>query len=127
MTETATLLQPPFSVADASYPNFSLRDGQLILEFVDWRERPVHVRFTNAAGVKWQELDSPGPEDRDDATFEIVGSGWLAKYLETASRVTGDGLLHYRLCFNASGVLDVLAASMELEGLGQHLEPVGGR
>lgn len=89
-----------------------------MLEFTDWRERKMRVRFTNAAGIRWQELDSTGPEDRDDAVFEIVESTWLADYLRHGARAAADELRHYRLCFNASGVLDVLAGSMNLEDAG---------
>ena len=118
MSETAAILEPGFSVADATYPAFSLRDGEVVLEFADWRERPVQVRFTNAAGIRWQELESAGPEDRDDAVFEILESAWLADYFRKAARSAADDLRHYRLCFNASGVLDVLAGSMKLENAG---------
>jgi hypothetical protein len=41
MGETATRLEPGFSVADATYPAFSLRDGEVLLEFEDWRERSL--------------------------------------------------------------------------------------
>ena len=118
MSETAKLLKPAFSTADAENPSFTLRDGTLALEFVDWQKRSVHVRFSNAAAVKWQELDSTGPEDRDDSVYEIVGSRWLHDYLATLARTPADGLHHYRLCFNGSGVLDVLAQSMNMENAG---------
>ena len=113
MPETAKLLQPDFSTADAEYPEFFLRDGVLVLEFTDWRERAVRVRFANAVGVKWQELDSSGPEERDDSVYEIVGSAWLAAHLAAGVRDAGEELRHFRLCFNPTGVLDVLASSME--------------
>ena len=118
MAESARLLEPAFSVSDAEYPQFALRDGRLVLEFVDWQERSVRVRFPNAAGVKWQELDSRGPEDRDDSVYEIVDSSWLAEYLANDATTLAEGLRHFRLCFNAWGVLDVLAASMEIEDAG---------
>jgi hypothetical protein len=112
MAEKAILLTPGFSTADAQYPSFALRGGSLVLEFEDWRERQIVVTFTNAAGVMWQEVHSPGPQDRDDSVYEIDGSSWMAQYLASAARTPGDALRHYRLCFNASGVLDVLAAAM---------------
>lgn len=118
MSESEKSLEPDFSVADAEYPKFALRDGRLILEFVDWRERVVRVRFSNAAGVKWQELDSGGPEDRDDSVYEIIGSSWLAGYLANGARTLAEDLRHFRLCFNAWGVLDVLATTMEIEDAG---------
>jgi hypothetical protein len=118
MSESATLLEPGFSTADAGYPSFGLRDGVLVLEFIDWRERPISVRFSNTAGLKWQELDSGGPEDRDDSVYEIDGSSWLSDYLAAGARTLGDALHHYRLCFKGSGVLNVLAESMEARDAG---------
>ena len=58
-----------------------------------WREQKVRVRFSNAAGVKWQELDSRGPEERDDSVYEIVGSSWLAEYLANDARTSAEGLI----------------------------------
>ena len=55
MSESAKLLQPGFSVADAEYPKFALQNGVLILEFLDWQESMVRVRFLDVAGVRWQE------------------------------------------------------------------------
>ena len=126
MPETAKLLNPGFSVADAEYPRFSLRDGVLKLAFVDWRERLVHVQFGNAAGVRWQELDSKGPEERDDSVYEILESFWLAEYLRAVARTFADGLRHFRLCFNAYGVLDVLATTMESMDAGQQADEADG-
>jgi hypothetical protein len=117
MNETARLIQPGFSVADAEYPSFSLREGRLLLEFVDWQEQQVRVSFSGVAGVKWHELSSPGPEDRDDAVFEIEESSWLEAYLQEGSRATNESLRHFRLCFNAIGLLDVLASTMCVEGI----------
>src|SRR5262245_11581230 len=118
MSEIAKMLHPGFSVADAEYPRFALRDGTLTLEFTDWQKRDVHVRFSNAAGVRWQELDSAGPEDRNESVYEIVDSSWLATYLTSGARTSEDALRHFRLGFNACGVLDVLAAVMTREDAG---------
>ena len=113
MPETAKLLDPGFSVADAEHPRLALGAGALVLEFTDWREQDIQVHFSNVAGVKWQELDSSGPETRDDSVYEIIGSMWRTAYLKSGDWTDGDNLRHFRLCFNACGVLDVLAASME--------------
>ncbi len=113
MTETAKLLSPGFTVADAEYPSLSLHDNVLLLEFLDWKSKRIRVRFVNVAGVQWQELDSAGPEDRNDSVYEIIDSVWLGRYLSEGARTPEDNLRHFRLCFNASGVLDVLAALMD--------------
>jgi hypothetical protein len=125
LPETARVLEPGFSTADAECPQFSLRDGVLTVEFESWEGHRLTVRFSEAAGVKWQQLDSPrdaphaaadilhkGPlQHRNDEVYEIIGSAWIQEY-GSAGEPT-DGLRHFRLCFNVWGVLDVLAASME--------------
>lgn len=110
--EKAIVLNPGFSVADAEYPDFTLKHDTLVVEFVDAREIPVRVSFINAAGVKWQEITTnDGPEKRDDCVYEIQHSKWHAAYLEQGARSVQDNLHHYKLCFNAYGPLEVLASS----------------
>jgi hypothetical protein len=114
MPEQAQLLDAGFSTADAAYPSFAWHGARLDLEFRDWQERAVRVAFDNPAGVSWQELDSSGPEDRDDSVYEIADSEWIAAYLRAGSHTPGDGLRHFKLCFNAWGVFEVLATTMRL-------------
>jgi hypothetical protein len=90
MGQSAKLLQPNFSVADAEYPSLHLQAGILLVEFRDWQERNVRVRFSNAAGVKWQELDVAGPDVRDDSVYEILGSLWLDDYVLTGARTSAE-------------------------------------
>jgi hypothetical protein len=112
LMEKAIVLNPGFSVADAEYPDFTLKHDTLVVEFVDAREIPVRVSFINAAGVKWQEITTnDGPEKRDDCVYEIQHSKWHAAYLEQGARSVQDNLHHYKLCFNAYGPLEVLASS----------------
>lgn len=42
MPETAVLLEPGFSTADAEYPDFALQGNTLFLDFVGWHGQ--HVR-----------------------------------------------------------------------------------
>jgi hypothetical protein len=115
MPERARLLNPGFSVADAEYPCFSLGGGCLRLEFVESNGRRVRATFTNAAGIKWQEIDSAGPEPRGDSTYEILESEWLKAYLDQGARSPADDLHHFKLCFNAWGPLEVLASSLSVQ------------
>jgi hypothetical protein len=118
MGEHAHLLEPGFSVADAEYPSFVLKDGVLVLEFIDWRRHRIRVVFSNAAGVKWQEIELRGPESRNDRTYEITDSAWLRSYLDQGARSVADQLRHFKLCFNAYGPLEVLASSFTFEDAG---------
>ena len=74
----------------------------------------MRVVFRCTLGVRWQELHSPGPEDRNDQVYEIAGSAWLREFEAHSGHSEHENLRHFRLCFDAAGVLDVIAASMEL-------------
>jgi hypothetical protein len=114
MSESAKLLEPGFSTADAEYPDFALRDGVLRVEFQDWREQPILVEFLDVAGVRWQEHGSAGPEERDDSVYEIIDSKWLTALWDAGARGREEGHRHFKLRFNAYGPLEVLATAMRL-------------
>jgi hypothetical protein len=109
MPERAQLLNAGFSTADAAYPSFTMGDTGFSLEFLNWQERPIRVNFDNIAGVRWEALDGG-----DYQIYEMVDSVWVTSLLRTTEYAASDGLRHFRLCFNAHGVLDVLASHMRL-------------
>lgn len=92
--------------ADAEQVVLRLDRGDLHLSFVDWKEHPRALIFRDVLAHRWQELDEPVP--RDDTTFEALESPWLARQAKLQG-VDPNGYAHYVLCFNACGVLDVLA------------------
>ncbi len=92
--------------ADAEQVDVRFKDGDLHLSFVDWQERPRSALFRDVIAFRWQELDDPVP--RGDSTFEAVGSPWLERQARLQGLRTED-YVHYVLCFNACGVLDVIA------------------
>src|SRR5204863_226416 len=94
------------STADAERVALRMEGGDLHLSFVDWKEQPRSLIFREVLAHRWQELDEPVP--RDDTTFEALDSPWLARQANLQG-VAPDGYAHYVLCFNACGVLDVLA------------------
>lgn len=112
MTEIAVRLYPGFTTADAEYPSFSFKDGTLDLEFLDWKEEPVSVRFCNAVAVNWRELDVAAPNPRLDETYEIRNSNWITSHYCQGAREPSENLRHFRLCFNACGTLDVISGDM---------------
>ena len=113
-SETAIELKEGFSVADADYPEISLNDGILVVRFIDWQERTVSLLFLNTCAFKWQEASSRGPEPRDDTAYEIVNSEWVAKHLVEQVRAPEEKFRHFKLCFNACGVLEVIASKIEV-------------
>jgi hypothetical protein len=105
--------------ADAEQVRLQFDAGALVLSFADMHDRPRQLTFADVLAFRWQELDEAGlvnhearaPEGRagvrDDQTYEVVGSAWLARQAELQAVSVGD-YAHYMLCFNACGVLDVL-------------------
>ena len=115
MTEKAKLLNSGFSVADAEQPQFTFTGDEVVLTFTDWQENDMTVRFKDCVAVKWQEADSKGPEARDDCTYEILGSDWLKVHLKQNMVTPDEGHRHFKLCFNAVGVLEVIATQMDAQ------------
>lgn len=112
--EKAIELDGGFSTADAEYPTMSLDQGTLQVRFRDWQEKDITLRFMNVCAFKWQEASSHGPEPRDDTAYEILNSAWVAAHQSEQVRAEAETLRHFKLCFNASGVLEVVASALEV-------------
>jgi hypothetical protein len=115
MVEEARRIDPGFSTADAESVSLLLRKRTGILEFTDWREHLVKVTLENVVALKWQEADSSGPEDRDDLPYEIANSEWLRKHLAQHIVAETEGHKHYKFCFNAAGILEVICSGIRVE------------
>lgn len=111
--QRAVLLNSEIHTADAEQPRFEFGQGRVDLDFVDWQENPVKVRFEDVVAVRWQDAGSGGPEERDDCVYEIVDSEWLGLHLE--QQVAEPDHRHVRLCFNACGVFDVICKTFVVE------------
>lgn len=96
-----------FATADAEAVQLQFDGANLVLEFVDWREQSVRRVFEGVLAFRWGEDTCGAP--RDDMSFEVESSEWLRREAQLQS-VRVDDHAHYKLCFNAAGVLDVLAA-----------------
>lgn len=96
------------STADAEQVEFRYEKGNLFLRFVDWREQPRELVFQDVIAFRWQELDEPELDIRDDTTYEVVDSEWLSRQAQLQA-ADCENHAHYKLCFNACGALDVLA------------------
>ena len=99
-------LSAGFSTADAEYPSMTYELGTLVFRFVDWQDRKVIIHFVDTVAFKWQDDAILPPEIRDDTSYEVVNSPWLAELI--ALGATGQTSRHYKLCLNAAGVLDVV-------------------
>ncbi len=91
--------------ADAEDVAVQFTKGDLVLTYVDWQERPRRKEFVGVLAFRWQEFDEEGI--RDDVVYEVVNSDWLERQCELQAVRSSDHV-HYKLCFNACGTLDVL-------------------
>ena len=103
-----------FSTADAEGVQLHFERGDLVLRFVDWQEKPVQVVFRKVLGFKWDDELDP-VDHRDDCCYRIADSAWLTNQTALAAIDTPHEYSHLRLCFNACGMLDVLARSVEVQ------------
>ena len=95
------------STADAENVELHFDGAALVLSFRDWQGVPRQLIFHNILAFRWQDFDEK--DIRDDTTYEVLESEWLARqvYLQGVAGVA-DNYAHYKLCFNALGVLDIL-------------------
>ena len=93
------------NTADAEQVGIAFVNGALVLDFVDWQERPQTRTFQDVLAFRWQEFDER--DIRDDTTYEVMESAWLIRQAELQAVPPGD-YAHYMVCFNACGVLDIL-------------------
>ena len=103
-----------FSTADAEGVQLHFERGDLILRFVDWQEKEVQVVFREVLGFKWNDELDP-IDHRDDCCYRVDESPWLKEQTGLAAIDPLSGYSHLRLCFNACGMLDVLARSHEVQ------------
>jgi hypothetical protein len=95
--------------ADAERVSLAYQDQELKVNYVDWQEQSQTVVLREVFCFKWQERDLDSAP-RDDTTFEVVKSTWLR---EQTSGIPGtEYLVHYKILFNACGVLDVICSEI---------------
>jgi hypothetical protein len=104
-------LQPGFSTADTSYPEFVSSAGRLSARFKSSSGQHVQVEFSAVAAFSWQENSgSLLPGEPWDGTCELFDSPLPASHPPGETLHALAELRHIRLNFNAWGRLDVLCA-----------------
>jgi hypothetical protein len=97
-----------FSVADGEQVSLVFSGGDLLLSFIDWCEHRVEHRFKDALAFRWSSrptVETP----RDDSTFVVPESSWLAEEVRLEACSDPENFAHQVLCFNAEKVLEVLS------------------
>ena len=115
MPESFLPLRVPCSTADAGAPTLRFDRGVLHVSFLDWREAAVRLAFHDVVGFSWDEGDAARtPDCRDDSCSQVIGSAWVDRHRAVGTSHPSADHRHYRLGFNAAGVLQVIAAGWEV-------------
>jgi len=104
----------PFTTADAESIEIHFVGDQLDVRFVDIREKLVGLAFLEAVAFRWDPLGGEGAP-RDDEPYEVIESPWIAALVAGRELDSAAGYRHFKLCFNAASVLDVVAREMHLQ------------
>jgi hypothetical protein len=105
----------PFSTADAEAPQITLANGQARISYRDWQDKLVELLFHNVVALSWDDGDASLSADHcDDRAYIVHDSLWLARHRETRTIMATEERQHFLLAFNAVGVLQVLASSLEI-------------
>lgn len=108
-------LAAPFSTADAEYPQVVTERGWLRVTYRDWREQVVALLFHDVVAFSWDDGEAAVDHDhRDDCCYIVHDSPWLARHRDAGTLTPAEEHRHFKLCFNAVGVLQVLAARLEV-------------
>ncbi len=94
-----------FSTADAESLRMEFDGSDLTVMCVDWQEKPVRTIFREVIAYRWGS-DLGAEEIRDNETYRIEESPWLVREAQLAG-VSPGSYVHYKLCFNSCGVVDV--------------------
>jgi hypothetical protein len=115
MPESFEPLSVPFSTAEAERPVLTFWDGQLRVRFFNWWEREVILNFQGVVAFSWDDGDACWSDaHRDDSSYTVAGSEWIQRHLDVGTIMAGDGHRHYKLCFNAVGILQVISTGVEV-------------
>ena len=85
-----------FSTADAEIPTIKYDEGNLEVQFIDWKEQCINVVFEETEMFSWSEIPQSFFE-KPDRIYEVHDSAWLK-----AESTINSKYRHFVLCFNAS-------------------------
>ncbi len=104
-----------FSTADAENPEIFFFNGTTLwLKFFDWREQVFRIEFSAIVAFSWNQEEVDHKEMSDDCVYEVQNSNWLKKHKEIGTVWNIENYKHYKFCFNAYGILDVIFEEMKV-------------
>jgi hypothetical protein len=105
-----------FSTADAGYPQVISADRRLRVTYRDWQEKVVTLLFHDVVAYSWDDGDGAlEVNHRDDDSYIVHDSPWLARHRAVGTVMPSEDAKHFKLCFNPTGVLQVLASRLEVQ------------
>jgi len=115
MMESAKVIDPGVSTADADYPKLCQVDDNLNVTFTDWRELEVEIIFVNAIAFRWHMVEEYIQGEEYDRCHIIENSKWLENHYKQKVVDASESYNHYKFNFNACGQLDVLAGEIKIK------------
>lgn len=113
MSQNVEIIDLGFSVADAEDITFKFDGSNLILEFNDWQEKRIVIACENTLGFKFQNAEYElSRSERFDSCHIVHESEWVKEHLKQGLAWEGESWLHYKLNFNAAGVVEVLCSKL---------------
>lgn len=113
MNEIAEVIDLGFHIADGENVRYSFDGDKLIFKFIDWKEQTITVACENVIGFKYQQATYEYlPDERFDSVHIIHHSEWLQQHINQGETWEGKKWQHYKLNFNAAGVMEILCSSM---------------
>ena len=102
-----TPIELGFSTADGERIELQFVGGEIRFSFADWRGQIIRFAISDVRAFSWlEELDVP--EIRNDCIYEVLESDLIEKYCAWNAISRDDGYRHFKFCFNAAGIFDVL-------------------
>ena len=89
-----------------------VESDSLKVKFLDYRESLVEIEFLQVIGFKRNPEELENPKLSDDCVYEVINSKWIEEYYKLNEPVSKHK--HYKLCFNACGILDVLFVELKI-------------
>ncbi|MFC3153474.1 hypothetical protein ACFOEK_20705 [Litoribrevibacter euphylliae] len=113
MIEVVEIVDLGFSVADAEGIKFKFDGVDLVLEFTDWREQHISIKFENTLGFKFQNAEYELSEtERFDSCHIVHDSDWVKEHIRQGEAWNDESWYHYKLNFNTAGIVEVLCSRL---------------
>lgn len=114
MAETLVKQNFEFSTTDAeNIEVFFFGVTDLVVKFEDYQNESWRIKFSEVVSFSWNLEELIYPEIDDEFVYEVKESALISHYKLKGEPT--EKLKHYKLCFNAYGILDVVFEEMKVE------------